>query len=423
MRSRRIGPFMLIVVTAMVTCVVTDLLRSGGTNLPWFSRVDLVSPTPASLTPATALTEATPAPTLIPLLAATPVTAGKVYTIATTTGPDLPVGQPINLIQPLRLLTWAPSGDKFLYVTNSGEVFWSDLDGSNAARVDKAAHFIATIEDQMPLSNTLIMRQRHPEDRNRDHIDVVRFASDQLPTVEEVFDAPAAQDLHWWSPTRISGLLTRTYSGGDFLIIMDDHARVIEERNVPYMGTGVVQPGGEWLAYATRAEVPAAAHAESAPQTVYLLNLRTGERRQITAPGQGIAVHHWSPDGRWFLVDKRIGGQLMGAVVSVDGQEQIHLELSAGHNTRSGIWSPDSRYLAYSVTGAEAEEPQAGDGFASRVYVVDLALRTAAKIASPAVMRPSWAPDSRQLALLTFDPTCAPYPCSGTAPAFYLTRR
>jgi Tol biopolymer transport system component len=351
------------------------------------------------------------------------VSPRSVFTIAQTTGPDVPLGQPINTSQPLRFLTWAPTGDKLLYITNSGEVYWSDVDGGNPTRVDSSDRFVATIEDQMPLTNTLMMRQRLPQDRTRDHLDVVRFTPGGAPTVEEVFSAPPVQDLHWWRPDRVSGLVNRDYSGGDFLVTLDEHARVVEERNIPYMQTGVVQPGGEWLAYSTRSQIPTGAAPGTLTQTVYLLNLHTGARLQITPPGMGAAVQHWSPDGRWVLIDMLVDAQLLGVLVSVDGQEQIHLQLSVGHNTHSGIWSRDGRSLAYSVQGSEADMLRPDGGFASQVYVVDMASRTARKVASPAVMLPSWAPDGTGLALLTFDPTCAPYPCSGQAPAYYLTQR
>jgi hypothetical protein len=267
------------------------------------------------------------------------------------------------------------------------------------------------------------MRQRLPEDHTRDHIDVVHFFPGQPPSVEEVSNTPSAQELHWWSPIRASGLLNRGYSGGDFLITLDDHARVIEERNVPYMQTGVVLPGGDWLAYATRDQIPADAPADVTPDTIYLLNLHTGRRLQVTPAGMGVAVQHASPDGRWFLIDALIDGQVTGVLVSADGQQQVRLQFSAGHDTRGESWSPDGRYLAYSVQGSEADQQRPQDAFASRVYVVDVAARTATHIDSPVAMLPSWAPDSTQLAVLAFDPTCAPYPCSGTSPAYYLTHR
>jgi Tol biopolymer transport system component len=390
-------------------------------NLPWY-RPPAPPPTaPAGSAAGRPAPSATPVPTLVIPQPALPVSARRVVTIAQTTGPDLPLGRPISTSRPLRFLTWAPTGDKLLYITNSGEVYWANVDGSDATRVDASDHFMAIIEDQMPLTNTLMMRQRLPQDRTRDHLDVVRFTPGQPPTVEEVFTAPPVQDLHWWRPDRVSGLVNRDYSGGDFLVTLDAHARVVEERNIPYMQTGVVQPGGEWLAYGTRAEVPNGAAMGILPQTIYLLNLRTGRRLQITEPGMGAAVQHWSPDGRWLLIDMLVNDQLLGVLVGADGQEQIHLQLSVGHNTHSGSWSRDGRSLAYSVQGSEADMTRPDGPFASQVFVVDMASRTARKVDSPAVMLPSWAPDNAGLALLTFDPTCAPYPCSGRNPAYYLT--
>jgi Tol biopolymer transport system component len=149
-----------------------------------------------------------------------------------------------------------------------------------------------------------------------------------------------------------------------------------------------------------------------------MLDLKTGRRLQVTAPGEGRGVGSWSPDGNWFL-----GGR---GLISADGSEWIvrPWDLLGWGVVGDTVWSPDSRYLAFSIQGGGCE-PEGCTPYISKLYVVDLQERKMGEVGEESfspkptgmVMRPQWSPDGSQLALMSYSPGC--YQCSGTQPALY----
>lgn len=358
------------------------------------------TPTPVMLQPAVALT---------PRSIAT-ITAGLAITLTDW--------QAITMPDPLVALTWAPTGDKIVYVTSSGKLYWSNLDGTSATFLyDYGETFYGSL-DQMPLSNTLFIRGH-----------ILQFTPGQAPVLR---DAPLTSylwQLRWWQSDRASGVASISYVpggyvGGDKLVTVDASGNLVEARNIPYMQSGAVQPGGEWLAYATSQQATDTPFYGSDPETVYLLNLHTGQRWQVTTPGMGFGVGSWSPDGNWFYMGADIDHALRGVLVSADGQEWIPVTTPPGTSGYDAVWSPDSKRLAYSVELGGCEEPGCvRTPVTSTVYIVDILARKFTEVIVPGAsqgMRPAWSPDGSRLLLLAFDPHChIPAPCSGTAPAFY----
>lgn len=388
--------------------------------------IDTIQPT---LLPSTSRTPRSPTPTPHPLPIDGIISPTTIITMATLTNAAMPVAGTLDRPEAIHSWTWAPTGDKLLYVTNSGKLYWCNLDGSNATQIHQYAELYDQLEEQMPKGNTLLIRhlgQWTGEGREPTHMDVIRFAVGQAPVLTET--APLAHPplhIHWWSPDRASGIAHTEDVGGDLLVTLDAGGTVVEERNIPYMDSGAVQPGGAWLAYATSEQTTNVAFTDSDPQTIYLLNMTTNRRLQITQSGKGYYAGSWSPDGNWFLITEEAGVRL----VSADGLEWVTIPGAVGN----AVWSPDSKYLAFSIVTGHGTDPT-GDNinsFTTDLHIVNIPVRQVSTTAdvpnmgasTNLMMDPKWAPNGSTLGLLSFDPNCHGAGiggCSSLTPALFM---
>jgi hypothetical protein len=389
------------------------------------------------ITPSRTPVPATPVPAVLePALPITHTTS----TAAIETDALQPAQSGFNAQVPIHTLTWAPTGDKLLFVTTSGRLYWSNIDGTNATLLHQYEPdtIWRLLEDQRPMANTILIPHAGAPSANGigrepGHMDVVRFTPGQPPTFEEVHEDKAIWHIRWWRPDRASGVEPGPYIGLDRLVTLDANGHIVAVRNVPYMIAGAVKPGGEWLAYITSQQTTDTPFYGSNPATVYLLNLNTGQRMQVTASGQGNGVpggvHSWSPDGNWFLMAATIDGALRGVLVSADGSEWV-IVTPPGYSGLDAAWSPDSRKLAYSLQAGGREDPDhQAVPVTSQLYVVDVPTRKvtasadpgpiAGQSTAPSMMQPVWSPDGSTLALLSFDPECSPL-CAAQNPALYM---
>jgi hypothetical protein len=380
-------------------------------------------------TPTTGTVDVTPTPAILQ-------SPGQLTVVTSTldTQPNLiGLGTPYKNTIPIHALMWAPTGDKILYLDNAGNLDYANPDGSGATVLYtyNPSYAFNALQDQQPTGNTilipdLVATPGSPESPNPQglqyHIAVVSFTTGQPPTFTRMPAPGPVQQIHWWSADRASGVMPGTYVGGDMLVTFDAAGNVVSQTNIPYMETGAVQPGGQWLAYATSQQNTETVLQGSDPQTVYLLNLSTRQRIQVTPVGMGVAVRNWSPNGKWFVMDAVVNGALQGVLVSADGKQQINLAPSFGHGIYNGAWSADSQSMAFSVQLGGQEDPNSPSyDYTNQVYVVTVPGSGAGSIVhlpSSAVMQPSWSP-SGALTVLSFDSACAPWPCSATSPAFY----
>ena len=206
--------------------------------------------------------------------------------------------------------------------------------------------------------------------------------------------------------------------------------RLVSSVNIPYMESGAIQPGGTWLAYATSQQTTETSFYDSTPQTIYLLNLSTGQRLQLTQPGMGWQVFNWSPDGNWILASAIVADDLREVLISADGMEWIIVGPSGG-GAYDAVWSSDSKHLAFSTQEGGCDDPSPScPPLTSQVYIVNVPEREKEPVDNGPgssildegqMLRPKWSPDGSLLALLSFDPNCDLSPaCSGITPAFYL---
>src|SRR5205807_1632539 len=113
---------------------------------------------------------------------------------------------------------------------------------------------------------------------------LLRFTKGQPPVLEPASATASVGRFHWSSPDRVSSPEGPTYVGGEMLDTFDGNGHLVDRRNIPYMWLGAVQPGGQWLAYVTSQQSTSTPFYGSDPETVYLLNLQTGERLRVTPP-------------------------------------------------------------------------------------------------------------------------------------------
>lgn len=339
---------------------------------------------------------------------------------------EVGVGQKstVNSTQPISQFIWAPTGDKILYLTKSGDLYWSNPDGSSATfllHYDEMTY--DQLGEQMPMSDTLLIRHlgglQADGERAPSHLDVVKFTPGQPPTLQQGPDLPHAPiQLRWWSSTRASGFAHTGYDGGDLLVTVDQDGHLVDEVNVPYMISGAVRPGGAWLAYSTTYQVTDPIDGTT-PQTTYLLNLSTGQRIQVGIGGVG----SWSPDGNWFLISSPDVGL---ALVSADGHQWITVPDPTA--SIDAVWSPDSKYLAYAYVDGESPNGYTITSWVGAVHIVNVPARKVTNISSgfgPKVgasstlmWQPKWSRDGSVVSFLSFDPNC-PFECSQLTPAIF----
>jgi WD40 repeat protein len=383
-------------------------IETDDTVPPPVGTVEYLAPTPG-------ITPTRPEPTITPTPAvlepARLVTASIVSTVTEGLDLRLSVQSVISSTEPVISLVWSPYGDGFVYATILGNVFWTDLTGANRTLLytysDEYFDW-SMFEHQRPTGSTMyIVHQGEPtlEGRLPGHMDMVRFAPGQIPTFEHMTSLPLLWGVEWWRPDRASGVLLASYMGdgyvgGDRIVTLDGDGRIVDDRNIPYMLRGVVQPpNGEWLAYGTNQQATLTSFEGSEPSTAYLLNLRTGERLQISPAGNG-GVSSWSPDGNWLITGC--------GVLSADQNERVCMPGWLGGDM---AWSPDSKRLATSIAFGGCE-PEGCAPYGSEFFVVDLPSRKVARydadkraaIGVPDIRRPRWSPDGSLLAVLAFSP-------------------
>ncbi len=371
-------------------------------------------------------------PTSTPLPASMQI--ATVISPATTSNvaPDLPAAlsqkDAINLPDAIDDLSWAPTGDKLIYATHAGNLYWANTDGTNATLLHTydPTSFYGWF-NQRPMSNTLFLTHVGATP-NTGHLDVIHFTAGQNPSLTEIADAGALFNINWWAPDRASGTKMGNYIGGEQLVTVDANGHMVDSRNIPYMQSGAVRPGGQWLAYVTTQQITDDVLSGSEPETAYLLNLGTGQRLQLSPSGKAYQVYNWSPDGQWVLMEACRPDACGAVLVRADGLEWIVVESHAIHALADAVWSPDSRHLAFSrqLGGCDDSGCVARTSTISLINVptrkfIELSQSGNAKSLTQQLMHPHWSPNGSLLTLLTFDPATSndARSYSGSAPAIY----
>jgi TolB protein len=173
------------------------------------------------------------------------------------------------------------------------------------------------------------------------------------------------------------------------LIVADadgENPRVVLASNLPIMSPAW-SPDGEWLAYVS---------FESQSSAVYMQQLRTGERRRVSARAGVNGAPSFSPDGRKLaLTLSGSGGNLDIYLLDLATQALTRLTDDPAIDTEPA-WSPDGSLLYF--TSDRSGGPQI-----YRLSLADPGRPQRISFGSPYNARPRVSPDGLHIAMVTLE--------------------
>ena len=180
------------------------------------------------------------------------------------------------------------------------------------------------------------------------------------------------------------------------------------------LGGANVSPDGKWVAYGvTTADLKQNAYVTR----LWVVDVASGARRQLTSGDRSASGYRWSPDSKWIaFASDRAGGKAQAFAIHPDGGEAVQLT-DAEAGVQGFAWSPDGKQLAFTSAppsaDAKARRERYGDYEVVRqeyAYAhlftasVDSALvapqkgRQRTRGTSMSVGEFEWAPDARRIA-------------------------
>jgi dipeptidyl aminopeptidase/acylaminoacyl peptidase len=135
------------------------------------------------------------------------------------------------------------------------------------------------------------------------------------------------------------------------------HAPGIDDLlNLPTLGTPRISPDGKWVAYVvTSADWTADAFV---PQ-VWLVEVASGKRRQMTTHAKGASDPRWSPAGDWLAFSSpREDNRAQLFAIRPDGGEALRLSKTETAIT-AYAWSRDGTQIAFTAPDADGKVQKA----------------------------------------------------------------
>ena len=121
---------------------------------------------------------------------------------------------------------------------------------------------------------------------------------------------------------------------------------------VKTVGAPRISPDGRWVAYL---QTETDFEHDAFVSHVWVVDVGTGEARQLTRGQKGAGNPRWSPDGQWLaFTSDRVGDRNQLFVIKPDGGEAIQLT-KAETAVGAYAWSPDGRTIAFSAGEPEAK--------------------------------------------------------------------
>ena len=136
-------------------------------------------------------------------------------------------------------------------------------------------------------------------------------------------------------------------------------------------------PDGRFIAYET---------ADS--QQIRIVEVSSGQTRQVTDDNRANRTPAWSPDGRELVIMSEINNVWQLVIIEVNGGRQ-QVITSGGEDRRFPVWSPDGRWIAYNTLD---------NGNPDHIFIIDTNGQNLDQVTDAGQNgRPGWAPDSQYL--------------------------
>lgn len=139
--------------------------------------------------------------------------------------------------------------------------------------------------------------------------------------------------------------------------------------NIKRVGTPVISPDGEWVAY-TVSETDL--EEDKSETRIWMIPSEGGEAIPMTGKGYSASQPQWSPDNKYLsFISSKSGTSQVWTLNRLGGEAIQMTDITQGVN--SHLWSPDGSRLLLSITDAKPEEltKTKEDDNKPRPYVID----------------------------------------------------
>ena len=147
-----------------------------------------------------------------------------------------------------------------------------------------------------------------------------------------------------WSPDRRSVVYTTWRRNNQEIVWLDldkGNRRILVPPEETLNMTPAVSPDGRLLAYASAKD-----SATKGNSDIFIMNLRTQMKRQLTDKASGELSPAWSPDGRKLAFESDRTGRPQIYIMGADGSNVRRLTFEGRHNA-APAWSPRGDWIAY----------------------------------------------------------------------------
>ena len=155
----------------------------------------------------------------------------------------------------------------------------------------------------------------------------------------------------------------------------------------------VWSPDGKWVAFSQR-------NAKQ-EDNLFVLEIRTGKQKNITARLRGLGMDFfspdWSGDGKWLTFTCRLRDEIRSniCIMEMDGDnwKQITNAPHENHQNVHPSWSPNEEKIVFDAGGGGIGADEKDHG----IFVMDQNGRNRGRL-SPSGQGPAWSPDGTKIA-------------------------
>lgn len=238
------------------------------------------------------------------------------------------------------------------------------------------------VQTAPPAYHLTYVSQKNSVNWNIYLVDIERMLAVNLTA--GLFDGDARNRLPIWSPDgeTLAFISDGRHTGTSYVYVYNPTQRQFRQLTTSggYYTRPSWSPDGEWLAVGA---------TTSSPLGVKLLNVKTGDERQLVASHIAALNPVWSPDGDYiaFVVENGNHHDLYWSRADSSGLERLLSDIVVFGGLS---WTPDGCCLTYITQGNQ-----------QTIEVFDIASRTRSVLLPSVPVHPelSWSPDGQRLAV------------------------